>query len=82
LPANQGLMQQNGGVSKHVAFAFCPAQQEYGAHAGGHPHAIGADFASEKPHRVINCQSRGNGSAGRIDVKMDVALGILVAEKQ
>lgn len=56
--------------------------KQAGAHAGGHPNAGGRHVAAKEFHRVDDSQSGGNAAAGRVDVKLNIAFGIIVGKKQ
>ena len=75
--AGQGLVDHDAGVGQGLAFAGGAGGQQHGAHRGGLAHAIRGHRAIDELHRVVNGQSRRDASAGRVDVHVDVGLGVV-----
>jgi hypothetical protein len=61
---------------------FAAPPQEDRAHAGCLADAVRRDVAADELHRVVDRQAGGDDPAGRVDVEVNVALAVLVAQKQ
>ena len=79
---DQRLVQHDLAVGKDRALALLAGGQKAGAHAGGHADAGRRHVAAQEAHGVDDPQSRRDAAAGRVDVKLDVRLGIIVGQKQ
>ena len=67
---------------KRVTLAFRSGAEQHRAHACGDAHAIGVHVASHELHRVIDRQTRGDGTTRRVDIDVDVLLGVFHLQKQ
>ena len=56
--------------------------QQHGAHRSGLADAIRGHVAGDELHGVVNRQAGRNAAAGRIDVQMNVGLGIFRLQEQ
>ena len=60
-----------------VALALGAGGEEELAHRGGQPHAVGGHVALDELHGVVDGHAGRHRAAGRVDVKGDIALGVL-----
>ena len=56
--------------------------EQDGAHGGGLPDAVGAHVAGQHLHRVVDGEARRDGSAGAVDVEVDVLLGVFALQEE
>ena len=61
---------------------WVPAAQQHGAHRSALPDAIRGHVAGDELHRVVDGQAGGDAAAGRIDVQVDVGLGVFRLQEQ
>ena len=77
-----GLVDHDAAVGQREAFALGPGGQQHGGHAGGLADAVGDHVALEEVDRVVDGHAAGHHAAGRVDVEVDVLLGILHLQEQ
>ena len=73
-------MHVHRGVRQSKALACLAGSQQHRAHAGGDTHRSGADRRFDHLHGVVDREASIDRAAGRIDVHLNVALGIFAAE--
>ena len=78
----QRLMQQNPAVGQHKPLAGFAAGKQHRSHTGGLTDTVRGYIAPQKLHRIVDRQSRRNHAAGRIDIKVNIRLIVLIAQKQ
>src|SRR5437879_3080197 len=76
------LVNKDARVGQCKALFGCAAGEQYGCDGGSLSYAGGDHVWLHKLHGVIDCKSGRNGAAGRIDIELDVALGIFGLEKE
>src|SRR5271168_1540088 len=76
------LMNQDARVGKREAFLGSAAGEQYGGDGSGLADAGSDHVGLHKLHGVVNGKTRGDRAAGRIDIELNVALGIFGLEKQ
>ena len=69
-------MDHDVGVGQREPLALRATGQENGSHARSLTDAVGVHVTGQPLHRVINGQTRGDTTAGGVDVEVDVLLGI------
>src|SRR3982075_2812048 len=69
-------------VWQSVTFSLSTSRQQNGSHARRNTHTIGSNITGHELHRIVNCQTGGNGAARRINVKINITLRILHLQKQ
>ena len=80
LRAAQRLVHVDGGVGKRITLAFCTCGQEHGAKRCGYTNGHGADLVRDHLHSVVDGQPGIDLSARRIDVHLDGAFRIFLAQ--
>ena len=80
--AAEDLVDHDVRIGQRVTLALGAAAQQHRAHARRLADAIGVHVAGQELHRVVNRQAGRDAAAGRIDVEMDVLLGIGHLQKQ
>ena len=75
-------MDHDAGVRQRIAAALLARAQEERAHRGGKAHADRADLRTNELHRVVDAHAGGNGTAGAVDVEVDVLVRILALEEE
>ena len=78
----QRLVDHHPRMGQRRALALGAGSQEHGSHRGRQPGADGRHVGIDQLHRVINAQSGRNRPAGRVDVDLNVLLGIDRFEEQ
>ena len=78
----QRLMDQDLRVGKRISLTLCTACQKEGAHAGSHSDTDRRYVALDKLHCVIDRHTCGNGSAGAVDIELNVLIGIFSLKEQ
>ncbi len=81
MPARR-LVDHDPGVGQGVPLALGPGGQQHGAHRGALADAIGRHVAGDELHRVVDRHAGRDAAAGRIDVQVDVGLGIVRLQEQ
>src|SRR5437868_3950182 len=71
-----GLVEQDPRVRQRRPFARSARRQQHGRRRGGLADADGLDLGPDEPHRVVDRGHRGEGAARRVDVQVDVAVGV------
>ena len=69
-------------VGQGKALALGAGQQQKRAHPGRLADADGLHLVLDELHGVVDGQARGDGAAGRVDVKMHVLLRVFAGEKE
>src|SRR4029079_7771810 len=82
LDAAQRLVDQDGRIGQREALALGPRRQQESPHARRHADAQRRYVRLDELHRVVDRHSGRNRSARRVDVKIDVLVGILRLEEQ
>ena len=82
LRAGQRLVDHDARVRQGVALALGAGGQQHRAHAGRLADAVGGHVAGDVLHRVVNAQARRHRAAGRVDVQVDVGLGVVELQEQ
>src|SRR5450759_711227 len=77
-----GLVEQDARVGRRETLALGPRRQEHRGAAGRLPDAPGGYVAGEVHHGVVDRQRAGDHTARRVDVDVDVLLGVLALEEQ
>ena len=75
--AQQRLVDHYLGVGQRESLARRACGEQERAHAGGEAYADGRNVRLDIAHGVVYRHSRGDGAAGAVDIKADVAVGIL-----
>ena len=75
--AHQRLMDHDLGIGQCDTLALGTGREQKCAHAGSHTHADGGYVALDVVHGVIDRHARGDRSSGRINIKVDILVGIL-----
>ena len=75
-------MDHDIGIGQRETLALGAAAQQHRSHAGRQPDAVRVHVARHKLHRIIDRQPRRYTAARRIDVEMNVLLGIGHLEEQ
>ena len=75
-------MDHDPGVGQGVPLARGARRQQDGPHRRGLADAIRRHIAGDELHRIVDRQARRHAAAGRVDVQMDVGLGIFGLQKQ
>src|SRR5579859_8113344 len=74
------LVDHDAGVGQRDAQVRLARHQQERAHRGGHAHAHGRDRALDVLHGVVDRQAAGDDAARRVDVHVDLLLGVLALE--
>ena len=80
--AGQGLVDHDAGIGQGLAFAGRAGGQQHGAHRGALADAVGGHVAIDELHGVVDGHAGGDASARRIDVHVDVGLGIFRLQEE
>ena len=75
-------MHQDAGVRGCVALADGARGEQELTHGGSHTGHHGHHVVRDELHGVVDCHTGGHGAAGRVDVQVDVRLGVLRREQQ
>ncbi|MPN41196.1 hypothetical protein SDC9_188738 [bioreactor metagenome] len=70
-------MNHDLGVRQSLALALRARGEKERAHGGGETDADGRNLALDVLHRIEDGQSRADGTAGRIDVEVNVLIGVV-----
>src|ERR671919_1390634 len=70
------LVDQHPGVRHREPLAGCTGREQDGGSRGGLPHADRADIGLDELHGVVDRRHRRERTAGRVDVDLDVTVGI------
>jgi hypothetical protein len=81
-PGHPRLVNEDPSVGKREAFLRRATREEQRGNGCGLSDAGGDDVRLHKLHGVVDRESRSNRTAGRIDVQLNVFLGILGLEEQ
>src|SRR5688572_19695081 len=76
------LVDHDARVRQRVTLALGTSRHEHRRHRRCLPDADRAHRRFEVLHRVVDRQAGGDDAAGRVDVEVDVALGVLRLEEQ
>ena len=79
---NEGLVDHDFTVGKGESFSFGSSAQKYGSHRGCQTYSDGGDVAFYVFHRVVECESTVNFSAGAVDVHGDIFARVLFFEEE
>ena len=82
LDAAPGLVQQDPGVRQGEALALGAGGQQHRGGRGGLAEAEGRDVGLDELHRVVDREERGDVAAGRVDVEVDVLVGVLGLQEE
>ena len=74
---DEGLVNENAAVGQGIPFSLGAGAQKNGAHAGGLTDANRGHGAAHVLDRVIDGHAGRHGSAGAVNVHLDVLVGIL-----
>ena len=77
LEAAERLVNHHPRVRQAVALAVLTGRQQHGAHARRLADAHGADVRTDDLHGVVDCESGRDRATRRVDVDMNVLVGIL-----
>ena len=77
-----GLMNKDARVGQRKALLGRTAGEQDGGDRGSLSDAGGDDVGFHKLHSVINGEARGNRAARRIDIELDIALGIFGLQEE
>src|ERR1700676_4085560 len=77
-----GLMNKDARIGQSKAFFGCAPGEENGGDGGGLSNASGNHVGLHELHGVIDGETGGDGTAWRIDIKLDIALGIFGLEEE
>ena len=77
LGAAARLVDHDITVRKRKTLAFRTGCKQESSHAGRHAHADGGHIALDILHRIIDCHTGRNRTAGAVDVEADVLGRIL-----
>ena len=75
--AARGLVEHHARVGQGVALALGAGGEQEGAHAGRLADAPSGDVAVHELHGVVDGEAGAHRAAGRVDVEVDVRLGVL-----
>ena len=70
-------IQEYFNIKREETLAFGARAQQELAHRRAHADAHRGHVGFDELHRVVDCHTCGNGSAGRVNVKIDILVGIL-----
>ena len=73
----QRLMDHDLAVGQRQTFALGTRRQQERTHARRHADADGRHIAFDILHRVVDCHTGGDGTAGAVDIQMNILVGIL-----
>src|ERR1700676_3496882 len=76
------LMNKDARVGQSKALFRCATSKENGGDGGGLSDAGGNDVGLHELHGVIDSESGSDGAARRIDIELDIALGIFGLEEE
>jgi len=82
LEAAQGLVDQDRGVRQREALALRPRGQQKRTHARRHAHAQCRDVGLDELHRIVDREPRSDRAARRVDVEVDLLVGVFRLQKQ
>ena len=77
LGPGRGLVDHNLRIGQGDALSPCTGGQQERAHAGSHADADGGHVALDILHGIVDGHTRGNGTAGAVDVHLDILVGVL-----
>ena len=75
-------MDHNAGMRQGVAFPFFAGCQKYGRHGGAGTDTDGRHIRADILHRIINRHACRHNTAGAVDVKMDIFVGVFRFQKE
>src|SRR5437667_3131640 len=76
------LVHHDARMGQRVTPALGARQQQDRGHAGRLPQTEGRDRRLDELHRIVDCESGGNRTARRVDIKIDLLFGIFGLEEQ
>ena len=76
------LVDHDAGVRQGEAFAVGACGQQDRSHGGGLADAVGPDVAGQHLHRVVDGETRRDGSAWAVDVEIDILLGVFALQEE
>ncbi len=77
-----GLVDHDPRVGQGAPLALGAGRQQERAHRRGHPHADRVHRRPEVLHRVVDRHARRDDAARRVDVEIDVLVGVVGLEKE
>ena len=80
--AGQGLVDHNAGIGQGLAFSGGAGGQEHRSHRSRLADAVRHHGAIDELHRVVDGQPGRYASARRVDVQVDVGLGVFRLQEQ
>lgn len=72
----QRLVNHHPRMGQRRALALGAGREQHGTHRGGQTRTDGGHVGAYQLHRVVDAQPRRNGAAGRVDVNLNVLLGV------
>ena len=82
LRSGRGLMDHDLGIGQGNALALGAGGQQERAHGCGHAHADGGHIALDVLHGVIDGHAVRHGTAGAVDIQLDVLVRVLCLQIQ
>src|SRR5690606_1431884 len=82
LSSATGLVDHHPGIWQTIPLALSTGGQQEGPHATGLTNTHCADVWLDKLHSVVNRHSRRYGSSRRVDIKMNIFIGIFRLQEQ
>ena len=80
--ACERLVHHHASVGQREALTRGTGGEQELAHAGGHTHADGGDFAADELHGVVDGHASSDGTARAVDVQPDIGVGVFTLEVQ
>ena len=75
-------MHVDGGVRQGVAATFCTGSQQHGPEGSSDANSYGTDRVRNHLHRVIDRKTSIDHTTRRINVHVDLSLGIFMIQEQ
>src|SRR5699024_6934091 len=82
LGATEGLVNHHFAVGQGEPFSFGSGREQKGTHGSGHSDTDRLDVAFNMLHGIIDGEPCGNGTARRVDVQLNVFIGIFGLQEQ
>ncbi|MPN04432.1 hypothetical protein SDC9_151670 [bioreactor metagenome] len=75
-------MDHDLGVGQRLALALGSRREQERAHGRREADADGGYFALDILHRIVDGEPRAYGTAGRVDVEVDILIGVVALQKE
>ena len=75
-------MQQNAGVRSDVTLSGSPGGEQELTHRCGKTHTDGHNIGLDVLHGVIDGHARGDRSTRRVDVQVDITIGVFSSQQE